>query len=770
VNFSKNSSFVAMLLALFFLSQLSFAQKDIQNMSKDEISQLTQEELLEMPLEELMALVKRFKLSSLEELYEKVLNPKISTASKFDEKFFASPVSTFVITSEEIMASGALNIPELLRLAPGMIVRQKTNGNYDVHIRGNDNIPSGQTLFYSENSLTLVMIDERPVYNHFQGGTFWETLPVNLENIDRIEIVYGPSSALYGPNAVSGVIHIFTKRDNVDGMVATVKSSSGISGLYDIGQSVLNGNNFFNESLNYYEGDLQGSIAFGKEKFTARITANYQKLNRFQDEYFVFDNYLDTVTQGRYVPSDSISFFAKGTQEKFPNTHLASQKMAANLYLYYQQSEDAGISFSGGIQKSDIQSIFFDTREFSLTGRQNFSGYSNLKYFYKGLNINANYSLGEQNLALGYPGYKFLYGNFNSTIEYLYKWKNLKVLPGVNYQYVFYDDLRYLPEGETGIFNGRQDLSNTAVFLRLDYTLMNKLRLTAAGRWEWFKLPKEDYFSFQFTASYPIDKNSNLRAIYSRANRGPFMWDYHVNFSQSQQFGDINLITKYNKNPNLKLLEMNMFELGFRSHLMKNVTVDASFFFNVTSNYNLPEGTLYQQGAYQYTLDVTKQNLPLISKQMGITASLETLLFKHFHAKIFGTLQQTNLDKVTTYYDLNDTLIVVVQNDSKIHKSTPNLTGGFNINYRGDSKFFANTDVYFISAQNVFTYDGIKAINPKAIVNVKLGYKFWNDHQIFINARNLFHDNNYEFLFADQVGTEILLGLKFSWKHQKKSK
>jgi len=748
VKFSRNSSFVIVLLSLLLLSQASFAQKDIQNMSKEEICELTQEELLEMPLEDLMALVKRFKLSSLEELYEKVLNPKISSASKFDEKYFASPVSTFVINAEEIEASGALNIPEVLRLAPGMIVRQKTNGNYDVHIRGNDNIPSGQTLFYSENSLTLVMIDERPVYNHFQGGTFWETLPVNLENIDRIEIVYGPSSALYGPNAVSGVIHIFTKRNVVEGIQTNAQMQMGVQGSQD--------------------GQI--GIAMGKENFSARITANYQKLDRFQDDYFVFDNYLDTVKQGRFIPSDSISYFANNTGQKFPNPQRASQKMAANLYLYYHQSEDAGISFSGGIQKSDIQSIFFDTREFSLTGRQNFSGYSNLKYFYKGLNVNANYSLGEQNLALGYPGYKFLYGNFNTTIEYLYQWKSLKILPGFNYQYVFYNDLRYLPKGETGIFNGRQELANTAVFLRLDYTLMNKLRLTAAGRWEWFKLPKDDYYSFQFTASYPIDKNSNIRAIYSRANRGPFMWDYHVNFSESQHFGDINLITKYNKNPELKLLEMNMFELGFRSHLMKNVTVDASFFYNVTSNYNLPEGTLFQQGPYQYTLDVTKQNLPLTSKQMGISASLETVIFKYLHAKVFGTLQQTNLDKVTSYYDLNDTLVIVIQNDSKIHKSTPTLTGGININYTGDTKVTANADVYFISAQNVFTYDGMRAINPKAIVNLKVGYKFWKEHQIFLNVRNLLHNNNYEFLFADQVGSELLIGIKFNWSHHQKSK
>jgi len=184
----------------------------------------------------------------LEELYEKVLNPEVKTASKFDEKYFESPLSISVITGVDIDASGALNVPEALRLIPGLIVRQKTNGNYDVHIRGNDNIPSGQTLFYSENSLTLVMIDERPVYNHFQGGTFWETLPVNMENIDRIEVVYGPSSALYGPNAVSGVIHIFTKRNDVDGVESHVQAQMGAEGSQDLQGNIAFGNLFINKN------------------------------------------------------------------------------------------------------------------------------------------------------------------------------------------------------------------------------------------------------------------------------------------------------------------------------------------------------------------------------------------------------------------------------------------------------------------------------------------------------------------------------------------
>ena len=49
-----------------------------------------------------------------------------------------------------------------------------------------------------------------PVFNYSHGGTLWESLPVSFEDVDRIEVVRGPSSALYGPNAVSGVINIIT--------------------------------------------------------------------------------------------------------------------------------------------------------------------------------------------------------------------------------------------------------------------------------------------------------------------------------------------------------------------------------------------------------------------------------------------------------------------------------------------------------------------------------------------------------------------------------
>jgi len=145
---------------------------------------------------------------------EELLNTKVTIASKESERAFDAPSSISVITKSEIEKSGCNSIPEALRLSPGLIVKQQNTGNFDVYIRGFDNVlPVGSQLTMGTNSITLVMIDGRPVNNYFQGGTFWETLPVSISDIDRIEIVRGASSALYGPNAAAGVINIITQRN-----------------------------------------------------------------------------------------------------------------------------------------------------------------------------------------------------------------------------------------------------------------------------------------------------------------------------------------------------------------------------------------------------------------------------------------------------------------------------------------------------------------------------------------------------------------------------
>src|SRR5260221_9835002 len=105
---------------------------------------------------------------------EELLNVPISSASKKVETLFDAPLSSYTITKADIDRSGVISIMEALRLAPGVIVREVTNGIYDIHIRGFDNVTRDQFEYQKTNFATLIMIDNRPVYNPVSGTTYWE--------------------------------------------------------------------------------------------------------------------------------------------------------------------------------------------------------------------------------------------------------------------------------------------------------------------------------------------------------------------------------------------------------------------------------------------------------------------------------------------------------------------------------------------------------------------------------------------------------------------
>ena len=113
-----------------------------------------------------------------------------------------SAAAVYVITQEDIRNSASSTIPDLLRAVPGVEVGQITNGVTAVTIRGFNGRNSGSLL---------VMVDGRSVYVSTLSGVFWDQLNIPLHDIERIEVVRGPGSTLWGANAVNGVINIITK-------------------------------------------------------------------------------------------------------------------------------------------------------------------------------------------------------------------------------------------------------------------------------------------------------------------------------------------------------------------------------------------------------------------------------------------------------------------------------------------------------------------------------------------------------------------------------
>lgn len=705
------------------------------------LEQIKQEDLLDMPFEDLMVLVKRYKLKSINELYEKVLNPKVQSASKFEEAYFSAPSNITVLTGKEILYSGALNIPEALRLVPGIIVRQQTNGNYDVHIRGNDIIPGNQFTFSAKDNQTLVMIDGRTVYNHFQGGTFWETLPVSLLDIDRIEVVYGPMAALYGPNAVAGVIHIITKRSQQGWHAAAIAQGGE------------------NNSL-----DMQANASYATKKIEASVAAHHQDLDRFQTDYEVFvPDLKDDTKRAASVGANHLGRFIPDKEKKYPNPSLAVRNTAVNANIRYHLNSKDEVSLYTGMQSSNVQSLFLQSYSTFITGRKSQSAYANLFADIGGFKLNSSYNAGTQDMALGFSGNKFKFGDFQSSIEYIYQWKGLKVSPGFSFQNVTYkyDADATADTNMVQAFDDQQYLSTTAAFVRAEYLWQKRVRLSAALRSEWFYVPHKNYLSYQFTFNYLFSKEANFRLVYSKAHRGPFMWDYHRVYQYTEMLNNGYVTVQHKENPDLDLLSMHMFELGQRFRLAKSLQCDFSFFYNMTKDFNTT--VMRMDHTNNDTLFVTsqKENIHMEARQIGAQINIEWLMNKRLRFRTFFSLQQTVTACPSSFYTDEEEECPLSAN--LYQRFTPALFGGASFYYNWKERLAWSADMYLASNQQMITYKGPTQIDAKLTFNTKIEYRFWQQNSCFVNVRNLFDNTAKEFVFGDRSGRLFLAGvhLKF---------
>ena len=166
------------------------------------------------------------------------LDTPVSSVSRQESTVGHSPAAVFVITNEMIRRSGAKEIPEVLRMVPGIDVAKIDSNKWAVTSRGFN----GRFA----NSL-LVRIDGRDVYTPLFGGTFWDVQDVLLEDVERIEVIRGPGATIWGANAVNGVINIITKNaKNTQGVY--VESGAG---TYEKGYTSARYGGKISDDLNY---------------------------------------------------------------------------------------------------------------------------------------------------------------------------------------------------------------------------------------------------------------------------------------------------------------------------------------------------------------------------------------------------------------------------------------------------------------------------------------------------------------------------------------
>ena len=477
------------MLTIFVGYNVAYAQQDVNKMTKEDIMQLSYDDLLAMPFEDLLVLANKLGVST-DELFAMIMNKSVSSASKKAEDSFKSPLSSTVITKAEIRSYGISSIEEALRLIPGMIVQEKSNGMYDVHIRGLNNIPDNQMLLYTENSNTLIMIDGRIVHNYVTGTAQFDMLPIGIEDIERIEVVRGANAALYGPNAVTGVINIITEKPSED--------SKLLQGSFHMGtQETYAGDIAYRKAINKKLSiGLTANLQYGRRntnklyiypsegmykfKSNGTIAANLKDGGFYKEseipyikQMFSFSavasqipneviDGIRTIQMNKYGISweeteatsqlflqdlkkgmDSVAMpysILENTgklSDMFDDLGLSRKTYGFNSYLNYTPTEDIKLDFSIGYQQSRANTTPIGELPFAMSERVSKTGYVNIDANIYDLSLNVSYMGGTQDYQKGIPGFKASQlHNLQLGAEYTFHIGDLDVVPGLSYNYV----------------------------------------------------------------------------------------------------------------------------------------------------------------------------------------------------------------------------------------------------------------------------------------------------------------------------------------------
>ena len=169
---------------------------------------------------------------------EALMDVTVTIASKKEEKLSETAAAIFVITQEDIRRSGVTSIPEALRMVPGINVARVNSNIWAISSRGFNGRFANKLL---------VLMDGRTLYSPIFSGVFWHIQDTLLEDIDKIEVVRGPGAAIWGANAVNGIINIITKnaKDTQGGFL------TGGAGNYEKGFGALRYGGKVAEDLHY---------------------------------------------------------------------------------------------------------------------------------------------------------------------------------------------------------------------------------------------------------------------------------------------------------------------------------------------------------------------------------------------------------------------------------------------------------------------------------------------------------------------------------------
>lgn len=462
---------------------------------------------------------------------EQLMNIEVTSVSKRPERLSDAAAAIYVITQEDIRRSGLTSLPDLLRLVPGVSIAQRSAYQWEITSRGF----SGT----SANKL-LVLVDGRSVYSPMFSGVFWEMQDLPFDDIERIEVIRGPGSTLWGANAVNGVINIITK-DSKDTQGAFLSARGGTQNSAAFttryGGTIGDNAHFRLYAQRQTNGSFETSSGGDADDAWHRSTIGFRGdwSPTATDSFMMQGQYLQLHAN---TSSDSQSSSGSATGRIGENTHILAK-------WEHGFSDDSDIAIQ----------LYFDRDTFRM------------------------------------PSASFSINTYDFDMQHQLHWgSRQEIVWGLAYREI--DD--HTPPGlSLGVDPLNRTTHIASTFIQDDISLSDSVHLIAGT-----KIEHNSYTDFEFEPSlrlsWTVTPTRSLWAAFSRAIRMPTRMEEDTDATLQTIPGSPPTITKMLGNPDLKSEEELSWEIGYRESLSPSMSVDGSVFYNHYNNLiTTVDGTTY---------------------------------------------------------------------------------------------------------------------------------------------------------------------------------
>jgi iron complex outermembrane receptor protein len=453
----------------------------------------------------------------------------IFSASRREQKVSETSAAVFVISNDDLLRSGVTSIPDALRMVPGLQVAQLNANTWAITARGFN----GETA----NKL-LVMIDGRTVYHPTFSGTLWRTKDVLLEDVERIEVVRGPGAAMWGANAVNGVINVITKSaNNSQGLLITAGGGTEDKGVGAVryGGKIADGLHY-RTYLKYADRDDLKVLGDGNPQ------DNWEK---FQGGFRV---------DGELSERDSLTlqgdlYTGNGGGLRNITAPIAPFTSLANV----------GEDFSGGNILSRWRHRFSDTSDLSL---QLYFDHTRDKTIYSAFNESS----------------KAVINTYDVDLQHYFQLgERQEVTWGLGFRYITDDQNNAV---NFAFVPASRDYFLYSAFIQDQVALVpDTLKFLFGSKFE-----HNDFNGFQIQPNarliYTPNNQQTLWASVSRAVRTPNRLDHDTSMLYFSQEAP-GVFAALQGNKDFESEELMAYELGYRIAPAENISIDVAAFYNV---------------------------------------------------------------------------------------------------------------------------------------------------------------------------------------------